>query len=740
MNKKIYLSFICMLAIALGIQTCVKKDFDLPQLPNVPEGSVLTVQGVKDLVDSKGTATDQTPDKKMYTFTEDKSMYGVISTSETEGNFYKKAYIQSAGSGIALTMKYGSGIALSAGDSVRIALKGLTVISDSEKYGYSIETLELDKNVFKQAVGVEVKPVDFNEISKVDISKHVGLLVKFNKVQVAEADLNKTWANAIAKEDQNINLLDPSNSGIIVRTSGYANFAGNKVPQGSGSVVGILSSYGTILQLAISDSKLIKMDNDRFKGKDIGTANATIADIKALYGGSSMTEITEEKIIEATVTATDMNGNLYKKIYVQDNTGGILLNINKKGLDSDYPVGTKLRVNLQSLYVDKYGEYKLGVPFTDSKTGQKRLGGIAEGDINIHISVIPGGSALSPQALSLDNLNDNMVGSLVTLSNVQFIDGDANQTYVTGGQNTNRTLTDKNGNKLIVRTSSFADFKAQNTPNGSGTITGIFYKFNTTYQMLIRDINEVSMNSPRFTVNSGGGGNPTPGADLTISALKAMYAGSGIFKITEDKTIEGVVTADDSNGNLYKAIYVEDATGGVCVKINKKKLNLDYPVGTKIQIKVKDLSLDKYGEIKLGVPFVDSKTGKTKLGGIAEGDIAATIKKVSGGSPLTAKVVTLAGLTDVEVGSLVKINEVQFVDAEVGKAYYDSADGYGTNRNLVAKDGTKLVVRTSSFAKYKNNLIPNKSGSVVGILIKYNKDYQLLIRNVNEVAMNDARF
>src|SRR4051794_6671181 len=56
--------------------------------------------------------------------------------------------------------------------------------------------------------------------------------------------------------------------------------------------------------------------------------------------------------------------------------------------------------------------------------------------------------------------------------------------------------------------------------------------------------------------------------DLTIADLKAMHTYGQFEQVTEDKTIGGVVIADDRSGQFYKTIVIQDETGGISVSLD----------------------------------------------------------------------------------------------------------------------------------------------------------------------------
>src|SRR3954453_14960406 len=80
---------------------------------------------------------------------------------------------------------------------------------------------------------------------------------------------------------------------------------------------------------------------------------------------------------------------------------------------------------------------------------------------------------------------------------------------------------------------------------------------------------------------------PNITADLSISDLKAMHTTGKIEQITIDKTIAGVVIADDESGQFYKTIVIQDSTGAMIVKLYGYDLYTKYPIGRQVFIKVK---------------------------------------------------------------------------------------------------------------------------------------------------------
>ena len=86
----------------------------------------------------------------------------------------------------------------------------------------------------------------------------------------------------------------------------------------------------------------------------------------------------------------------------------------------------------------------------------------------------------------------------------------------------------------------------------------------------------------------------------TILELKSLYKNAPV-KIEDNIIIGGQVISEDKSGNIYKSIYIQDATGAIEVKIGKNSLYNDYKLGQWVYVKCSGLTLGAYnGMIQLG--------------------------------------------------------------------------------------------------------------------------------------------
>ena len=82
----------------------------------------------------------------------------------------------------------------------------------------------------------------------------------------------------------------------------------------------------------------------------------SIADLKDMYkaNGNKPLVIQKKCVIKGQVTTSDQVGNLYKSLYIQDETAGIEVKIGKNGLYNEYKLGQWLYVDCTGLTVGDY--------------------------------------------------------------------------------------------------------------------------------------------------------------------------------------------------------------------------------------------------------------------------------------------------------------------------------------------------------------------------------------------------
>lgn len=101
----------------------------------------------------------------------------------------------------------------------------------------------------------------------------------------------------------------------------------------------------------------------------------TIAQLAAKYTiGEGPVMLTDNEFVAGKVVSSDKAGNIYKSLYIQDETGGIEVKVGRNGLYNDYKEGQTVYVMLQDLWIGMYGykERKSGTNYNGN--GMVQLG------------------------------------------------------------------------------------------------------------------------------------------------------------------------------------------------------------------------------------------------------------------------------------------------------------------------------------------------------------------------------
>lgn len=256
-----------ILAIALAVvpafmfSGCIQGKYETPEVSEVPVGDTVTITKLWEIYDSLVAAGGGT-----YKFTKDCSVFGYITMSDKIGNIYKSAYLQgSTDDDKAINLHLLSSGGIYEGDYVRVNLKGL-VLGDYSGM-IQLDSVHVDNNIVKLKTRCFLEP-ELVDIENIGTGSYVGKLVKFRKVQFQQQYVGTTYADKEGLKTVNTYIEDEYGNTMIVRTSGYANFAGDTIPAGSGSLVAIVSRYNTEYQLFIRNTDEVQLTGRRFGDVD----------------------------------------------------------------------------------------------------------------------------------------------------------------------------------------------------------------------------------------------------------------------------------------------------------------------------------------------------------------------------------------------------------------------------------------------------------------------------------------
>lgn len=238
----------------------------------------------------------------------------------------------------------------------------------------------------------------------------------------------------------------------------------------------------------------------------------SIADLKTQFATIINSDngyklIEKDMMIKAVVTGNDVSGNIYNQVSVQDASGAIIIAINGSGLSGYLPVGQEILVNLKGLYIGSYKKLpQIGGVNTKLSDGSLGMGKIERAIWNEHFKILNPGEAdastVVPEEFDLTKLTDAAymdanVGKLMTLKKVKFASANGTNVWAPDDTNTSLELIDAETGKkisssnLVVRNSGYSKFANEVVPKGVFDITGIFTRYNNTWQIVLRNTDDL---------------------------------------------------------------------------------------------------------------------------------------------------------------------------------------------------------------------------------------------------------
>lgn len=274
-------------------------------------------------------------------------------------------------------------------------------------------------------------------------------------------------------------------------------------------------------------------------------ANITISELRTQNAAATENTpiiITKDQVLKAVITGNDESGNIFKKIYLQDETGAIEMGVDQNSVYNYYPVGQTVYIDLNGLSISVFGgEQQLGHP-------EGYLFRTPWEDFKKHVSKDKWENLDKIKPIVLDDISIvNAAPNEYKFKLVQF----TGVTFKNGGKGIfapetdygEEYITDSHGNTIMIRTSSYANFAGNGLPEGKGNITGILGRYNGTWQLTLRTANDVS----DFTGSNEEGGNEggeTPSGETKTLLDEKFDKENGIGNFTiEDITLP--------NGSTY---------------------------------------------------------------------------------------------------------------------------------------------------------------------------------------------
>lgn len=268
-----------------------------------------------------------------------------------------------------------------------------------------------------------------------------------------------------------------------------------------------------VLTTAVLASLVGCVNGDDYGTPDLSNDCVTIAktkevsDVTNIATATAVPYTTDETLtdyIEAYVTSSDEGGNFYKSISLMslDGTKGFSMPVDNYNLYTEFEPGRKVTVKLdKNRYFNKqYGSTVIGSSY---EGGVGRISGAEYKNVILRSCEEINENDIVKNLTISAAKNDQYLNMLIEFDAVQFTDISVGKKYYDASVNsiggaTNHTITDVDGNTIIVRVSEYAVFANNTIPSLNGKIRGVLTKYNSDYQFMIRTINDVNLTNQRL--------------------------------------------------------------------------------------------------------------------------------------------------------------------------------------------------------------------------------------------------
>ncbi|MCO6478597.1 MAG: hypothetical protein J5I94_18335 [Phaeodactylibacter sp.] len=623
LKKIIYFAF--FFTLAAGLSSCVDQEFTEPPT----DGTPLDVEANTTVAELKALYVPG----KLTKIEDDIVIRGVVVADDRSGNFFRSLIFQDESAGIEvlinLTDYYNfypigrelaidcQGLYLGEYNGV-VQLGGYTYIEGgSEQLG---DIVDFNQRISRgMLIGTPEPAVrTINSLGTQDIST----LVKLENVEFAFSEVGLTYADAFGRQTLNRTIQDCDGNTIVLRTSGFANFAGDTIPEGNGTLVAIYNVFGSTRQLYIRTLDDLQMNKRRCSGATGQEQLITIAELRDIFNNGGTAGPADKKVQGVVISEKD-NGNFDRRnIVIQDATAGIVVRFS---IDHGFGLGEEVEIIVSG---QKLSEYN----------------GLLELDeVDNELAVSKGfGQLPIPRQVTIKEILDNAESwesTLVKVSGAFFSDG--------GTFSGEQLLMDATG-QIDVFTRSTAAFASAALPVGELSIVSIVSQSGDT-ELKMRKLTDIESE-----------GQPNPD-EASLAEIRALF-NSGTTLISEAKKVRGMVISDKDNGNTpVRNIVLQDNNGGIVVRFLDPH---DFALGEEVEVNVTGQMLSDYNGLLqiLDVPNANA---------ISFGPAS---------SPVTPRVATIEEVlanSDAWESTLIKINDVVFLDSGTFSGAHVVNDGTG---------------------------------------------------------------
>ena len=260
--------------------------------------------------------------------------------------------------------------------------------------------------------------------------------------------------------DFNVMLNDATGSVSLFNV--FSNFSSDPIPSGTGDVTAVVDDYGG-LQLKLRNTSDVNISGGSGGGP---TTTMPIANVRALFTGSSTSAPASTAIAGIVISDKDEGNITAKNIVVQNSNGsGIVVRFSSD--NTTIAMGDSVNIEISGATISEYN-------------GLLQVDGVS----NSNATVLSTGNSISPRVATAADINTNAEAWESTLVQINAATISGSTTY----ENTT-TVTDASGS-IDMYTRPGATFSGSAVPSGSVNITAIVSQY-TSYQINIRTLADV---------------------------------------------------------------------------------------------------------------------------------------------------------------------------------------------------------------------------------------------------------
>jgi len=208
----------------------------------------------------------------------------------------------------------------------------------------------------------------------------------------------------------------------------------------------------------------------------------------------------------------------------------------------------------------------------------------------------------------------------------------------------------------------------------------------------------------------------------SLRQVKDLASSGKPYTFEENAATYAVVTMDESQGNIYKQLYVQDSTDAILLVFNDKS---NLKVGDSVRIDLKGTTVEiSHSAYQISTLSASKNTVILAKRRFIEPQLA-TLEQIN---------------SRLFTSQLVKVDGVEFRENDsLTWGDYLTFDTRSSLRNLFDCHDQTLLVLTSGHATFAAKPLPKNNGSMIVIASIYDGTMQLLVRDINEVDMRDTR-